>query len=126
MCEPRKSSSRGVSLTSLLTIRSLINPTWVRTPLIGPLIADPTFNDIVLEPEDVSSAIVKSILSGRSNHVILPSEYTPVAGIRAWPAWMQEGLRNKLGYLMDVRVRYGGKFKRDPRLDGGSMEDLKA
>lgn len=79
----------------------------------------------MLEPEDVSSAIVKAILSGHSNHIVLPNAYTPVAGIRAWPGWLQESLRNNLGYLMDVRVRYGGKFKRDPRLDGGSIDDLK-
>jgi all-trans-retinol dehydrogenase (NAD+) len=102
-----------------------VNPTWVRTPLIGPLIADPTFNDLVLEPEVVSTAIVKAVLSGRSNHVILPSFYGPVAGIRGWPAWLSEALRNRLGYLMDVRVRFGGKFKRDSRLDGGSIDDLK-
>lgn len=113
----------GSSLT--MNLHSLVNPTWVRTPLIGPLVADPTFNDLVLEPEDVSLAIVKAILSGRSSHVILPSFYGPVAGIRGWPAWMAEGLRNRVGYLMDVRVRYGGKFKQDPRLNGGSIEDLK-
>lgn len=102
-----------------------MNPTWVRTPLIGALTSDPTFSDLVLEPEDVSSAIVNGVLSGRSSHIILPKVYTAVSGIRAWPSWMQESLRNKVGYLMDVRVRYGGKFKRDPRLDGGTIADLK-
>ncbi|KFY07133.1 hypothetical protein V492_07414, partial [Pseudogymnoascus sp. VKM F-4246] len=96
---------------------SLISPTWIRTPLIEALTSDPNFNDIVLEPESVSSQIVKQVLSGRSGHVVLPNFYTPVTGIRAWPSWLQESVRNSLGSLFDLKVRWGGKHKIDPRLN---------
>ncbi|OBT84371.1 hypothetical protein VE02_07889 [Pseudogymnoascus sp. 03VT05] len=104
---------------------SLISPTWIRTPLIEALTSDPSFNDIVLEPEDVSSEIVKQVISGRSGHVVLPSFYTPITGIRAWPSWLQESLRNHLGSLFDLKVRWGGKHRIDPRLVGGTVADLK-
>lgn len=92
--------------------------------MIGALTSDPTFSDPVLEPEVVSDAIVAAILSGRSSHIVLPKAYTTVTGIRAWPVWMQQIVRNHLGSLMDVRVRYGGKYTHDPRLDGGTIEGM--
>jgi all-trans-retinol dehydrogenase (NAD+) len=102
-----------------------VTPSWIRTPLIEALVNDPTFSDPVLDPEDVSSAIVQQILSGRSAHIVLPKKYKTATGLRAWPYWMQESLRNQKASLMDVRVRYGGKYKRDPRLGGGSLDDLR-
>ncbi|KFY86197.1 hypothetical protein V498_07582 [Pseudogymnoascus sp. VKM F-4517 (FW-2822)] len=104
---------------------SLITPTWIRTPLIDALTSDPSFNDIILEPTDVSSEIVKQVISGRSGHVVLPKFYAPITGIRAWPSWLQESVRNHLGPLFDLKVRWGGKHKIDPRLTGGTIADLK-
>ncbi|ELR10036.1 hypothetical protein VC83_07373 [Pseudogymnoascus destructans] len=104
---------------------SLINPTWIRTPLIEALTSDPNFNDIVLEPTDVSSQIVKQVISGRSGHVVLPKFYTPITGIRAWPSWLQESVRNHMGSLFDLNVRSVSKPKNDPTLTGGTVADLK-
>ncbi|KFY28065.1 hypothetical protein V493_03123 [Pseudogymnoascus sp. VKM F-4281 (FW-2241)] len=84
---------------------SLISPTWIRTPLIDTLTSDPNFNDFVLEPTDVSSQIVKQVISGRSGHVVLPKFYTAVTGIRAWPYWLQESVRNHMGSLFDLKAR---------------------
>ncbi len=74
----------------------MVNPTWVRTPLIEALTADPGFTDKVLEPEVVSSAIVNQVLSGRGGQLILPEDLNLLAGIRAWPSWLQISVRNKL------------------------------
>lgn len=79
-----------------LTVRSVVNPSWIRTPLIEKLTSNPDFKDPVLEAEDVSSAIVKQVLSGRSAQLILPKAYSGISTIRAWPAWMQVRFRNRL------------------------------
>jgi len=55
----------------------------------------------VLYPETVAESIVKAVLSGKSQHVILPETsglFLPA--IRNWPYWMQYGLRKRLGKLM--------------------------
>lgn len=54
-----------------------------------------------LYPETVAEAIVKAVLSGKSQHILLPRSvgaFTSAA--RGLPFWMQYGLRKKLGGLM--------------------------
>ncbi|KAG4032092.1 hypothetical protein MFRU_007g00060 [Monilinia fructicola] len=75
---------------------TVVNPSWVRTPLIEDLIAQPTFKDPVLDPRTVTNAIVNQVLSGRSGHILLPSEMHIVSTIRAWPWWLQTSLRNMI------------------------------
>lgn len=80
----------------------VVNPGWIRTPLIEKLTSNPKFKDPVLEAEDVSSAIVAQVLRGRSGQLILPEALNGASTIRAWPAWLQIALRNKLaGSLKD-------------------------
>jgi hypothetical protein len=74
---------------------SVVNPTWIRTPLIEPLTSHPKFNDTVLEPEDVSKAVVDQVLSGRGGQLVLPASMSFLSGIRGWPTWLSTGLRNK-------------------------------
>lgn len=75
-----------------------MNPTWVRTPLIERLIPRRDFTDSMiepmLEPEDVVTAVVDQVLSGRSGHLILPAPLNLLSTIRGWPSWLQAGLRN--------------------------------
>ena len=66
------------------------------------LLLKPGFKDIVLEPEDVVSAIVKQVVSGRSGQLFLP--HVPmwaVATMRSWPAWLQQRLRNHVAYQLE-------------------------
>ena len=74
----------------------MVNPTWVRTPLIEALTSHPGFTDRVLEPEEVSSAVVNQVISGRGGQLILPEEINFLSTIRGWPSWLQISLRNKI------------------------------
>jgi short-subunit dehydrogenase len=78
---------------------TLVNPTWIETPLIEGLTKEKRFREraFVLRPEDVAEAVVNQVRMGRSGHLVLPRWYGLVSGIRAWPAWLQEALRNRVG-----------------------------
>ncbi|RDW66382.1 putative estradiol 17-beta-dehydrogenase 11 [Coleophoma cylindrospora] len=79
---------------------TLITPSWIRTPMIAPLLAEPSFRDPVLEPEVVSNAIVDQVLSGNSGHIILPKSMNILSCIRGWPSWIQESIRNTTGQML--------------------------
>ncbi len=74
----------------------VVNPTWIRTPLIRELTSHPKFKDPVLEPEEVTTVVVEQVLSGRSGQLVLPANRSIVSGIRGWPLWLSTGLRNKV------------------------------
>ncbi len=78
------------------TSYSVVNPSWVRTPLVAGLVAHPGFKYGVLEAEVVSEAVVKQVLCGRGGQIILPENMNFITTIRGWPAWMQVGLRNSI------------------------------
>ncbi|KAI9644554.1 hypothetical protein NHQ30_006575 [Ciborinia camelliae] len=75
---------------------TVVNPSWIRTPLIEDLIAQPSFKDSVLEPETVTNAIVHQVMSGRSGHLVLPNKMHIMSTIRAWPWWLQTSFRNMI------------------------------
>ncbi|XMA10066.1 hypothetical protein WAI453_002857 [Rhynchosporium graminicola] len=77
---------------------TVVNPGWVRTPLIDKLTSDPRFKDPVLEAEDVANTIVSQVVRGRGGQLILPEAYNIATTIRSWPSWLQIGARN---YLAD-------------------------
>ncbi|KAF8867145.1 NAD(P)-binding protein [Acephala macrosclerotiorum] len=80
---------------------TVVNPIWIRTPMIEPLVAKPDFKDPVLEPEDVTAAIVNQVVSGRSGQLILPKEVNFLSTLRAWPSWLQTTVRNNVALLLD-------------------------
>ncbi|KAK1633548.1 hypothetical protein BDP81DRAFT_326116 [Colletotrichum phormii] len=73
---------------------SIIHPTYIRTALIEKVHSSGPFKSKILEPEPVVDAIFKQVVSGRSGHVYLPGDYARAAGLRAWPHWLQESLRD--------------------------------
>ncbi|EUC40279.1 hypothetical protein COCMIDRAFT_109230 [Bipolaris oryzae ATCC 44560] len=81
---------------------SIIHPTWVRTPLIEPLIQTGQFTDAVLEPGDVADAIVAQILGGKSGQVILPRTLSLLSGARGFPTWLQHMLRSSQADVLRV------------------------
>lgn len=65
---------------------------YVRTPLTSQLTASPQWKktpQILLEPEEVASAVVAQILKGESAQLILPTSVSFVSTLRGWPHWMQ-------------------------------------
>ncbi|KAF2711493.1 NAD(P)-binding protein [Pleomassaria siparia CBS 279.74] len=59
------------------------------------------FGGKVLYPETVAEEIVKAVLKGKSEHLLLPeSSWLVGPKLRAWPAFMQYSTRKGLDYLM--------------------------
>jgi short-subunit dehydrogenase len=82
---------------------TVVHPSWTRTPLVQPLLdASSKFRPPILEVETVADAIVAQILSGRSGQLILPVSVTPHSLLRAFPSWMQEGMRNAATRMLRV------------------------
>ncbi|KAH7118982.1 hypothetical protein B0J11DRAFT_535781 [Dendryphion nanum] len=55
------------------------------------------FNDKALYPETVAEEIVKSVLAGRSRHVVIPEAAAGFAsGLRGMPVWVQTKVREGL------------------------------
>jgi len=99
----RESSGLAISERSVLTLyfNSVVNPGWIRTPLITSLLEKPGFKDPVLEPEEVVSAIVNQVLSGKSGQLILPKKLNFLSTLRSWPSWIQNSVRNKIAHVVE-------------------------
>ncbi|ORY71458.1 putative short-chain dehydrogenase/reductase 2 [Pseudomassariella vexata] len=81
---------------------SIIHPNWVRTPMIAELIEYKPNAERYLEPQDISDAIVKQVKSGKSGQIVMPSYYGFLSGIRGFPSWLQEGIRNSRAGLLET------------------------
>lgn len=44
----------------------------------------------------MAEAVVKQLHSGNGGQVFVPSRYGFISGLRGWPSWMQEYVRNGL------------------------------
>ncbi|GAD93903.1 short-chain dehydrogenase/reductase 2 [Paecilomyces variotii No. 5] len=75
---------------------SVIHPLWVRTPMIAMLEqAGKNFKQPIMDPEVVSSAIVKQIVNQTSGQVLLPPHLQSASRLRALPAWLQDIIRGQ-------------------------------
>jgi hypothetical protein len=48
----------------------------------------------------VAEEIVKAVLRGQSDHILLPRGDGLIAGLRAWPSWMQMHMRKDMKKMM--------------------------
>ncbi len=71
----------------------VINQGYTKTPLFEGWTNNSKFLLPSLEPETVAQVIVEKVLSGKSGQVILPGFGGLLAGMRAWPHWMQIRMR---------------------------------
>jgi all-trans-retinol dehydrogenase (NAD+) len=101
MFEQREYLHCATSQCILTWTNSVVNPAWIRTPLIEPLLAKPGFKDPVLEPEDVVSEIVKQVVSGKSGQLILPGSMYFLSSLRSWPSWLQYSIRNFIAHSLE-------------------------
>lgn len=73
----------------------MIHPLWVRTPMIDKILrAGKHFRQRVLEPEEVSRAVINQIVSQTGGQITVPSSYRFMPLIRALPNRLQESLRD--------------------------------
>ncbi|OKO97743.1 hypothetical protein PENSUB_9669 [Penicillium subrubescens] len=57
---------------------------------------DKQSQNFCLEPETVSDAIVDQLYAGEGAQLILPCRFTFICGIRGFPSWFQELIRDAL------------------------------
>lgn len=88
-----------------LIYESVVNPTWVATPLTVDLIEHPDWKQYVMRVEDVAEVIVQQVLSGEGGQIILPEVLRFVTGVRGWPSWAQNWLTNSVA--MDLAIMPG-------------------
>lgn len=82
-----------------LTRRSVVHPAYVRTPMLKENMQSEQWKrqgNFVIEPETVADAIVKQLHSGMGAQLVLPERYWLATGVRGWPSWMQEAVRNSM------------------------------
>ncbi|KAI0968930.1 NAD(P)-binding protein [Xylaria arbuscula] len=79
-------------------LTTVVHPNFIRTPLIENW-ADHLENSGVrmLTGEQVAEPIFRQIKSQRAGQLIIPRSATMIAGIRGWPTWLQELIRDTLG-----------------------------
>lgn len=58
------------------------------------------FSDFILEPETVAEAVVEQVLSGHGAQLILPARLGLVSGVRGFPSWLQESMRNGVNQVL--------------------------
>ncbi|AEO58561.1 hypothetical protein MYCTH_2305985 [Thermothelomyces thermophilus ATCC 42464] len=76
-------------------LTSVVHPNFVRTPLIEDFSSRLERRGVRLLTSDrVADDVVAQIKSRRGGQLIIPPSATGVSGIRGWPTWLQELLRD--------------------------------
>ncbi|KAH6685065.1 hypothetical protein F5X68DRAFT_21809 [Plectosphaerella plurivora] len=79
-------------------LTTVVHPSFVDTPLLCDVNARLDRAGVrLLTPEHISSEVIAQIKSRRGGQLIIPSSTTVVSGIRGWPTWVQELLRDGVG-----------------------------
>lgn len=78
----------------------LVNQGFTRTALFTGYQNDSPFTMPALEPATVAEAIVRQVLSGTSNQLVLPSFANSLAMFSAMPHWYQNRVRSKNQTIM--------------------------
>ncbi|KAK6508821.1 hypothetical protein TWF481_003589 [Arthrobotrys musiformis] len=74
---------------------TIVHPVWTRTPLIKDFEPDLKERGLpTLQLAETIDPIVNLLYSGYGGTLIVPGHLGFAAGIRGWPHWLQEGLRN--------------------------------
>ncbi|KAK0714096.1 hypothetical protein B0T26DRAFT_651161 [Lasiosphaeria miniovina] len=79
-------------------LTTVVHPNFVRTPLIQDLAARLEKGGVrLLTSGEVADVIVDQIKSRRGAQRVIQSSATILAGLRAWPSWLQEFVRDIVG-----------------------------
>lgn len=77
---------------------TVVHPNFVRTPLVEDFAAELDKGGVKwLTTDQVADKVVDQVKSRRGGQVIIPETTYIVSGIRGWPTWLQEVLRDMLG-----------------------------
>ncbi|KAF2966599.1 hypothetical protein GQX73_g6978 [Xylaria multiplex] len=79
-------------------LTTVVHPNFVRTPLIEEWSDHLEKSGVrMLTGEQVAEPIVAQIKSRRAGQLIIPRSATFISGIRGWPTWLQELIRDAVG-----------------------------
>jgi hypothetical protein len=85
---------------------TIIHPMFAKTGIIKGFEEPLKKAKVPLIPaEVVGDAIIKQVLSGSSGQIYVPPPMGYVSGIRGWPHWMQENMRDGVAKVMGEVVR---------------------
>jgi len=77
-----------------------VNQGYTKTALFDGFNKGDGFMSYPMEVETVAEAIVRAVLAGKSDHIILPVGNTGITSIKGWPTWAQVGLRKDMKKMM--------------------------
>jgi hypothetical protein len=89
----------------------LVTQGFTKTSLFTGFHSGDGFINYALDPRTVAEEIVKAVLRGRSDHIVLPRGNSYIAGMRNWPLWMQAHVRKDLRKMMKD---YSGRIVAQP------------
>jgi hypothetical protein len=92
----------GLPRTQTNLTDRIVHPLWVRTPLVHGLVNRKGWKEFTMEPGTVADAIVSQLLKGESAQLILPSRFGIASGVRGWPSWLQQSLRDRGAQLLQA------------------------
>ncbi|KAI0394503.1 hypothetical protein F5Y17DRAFT_427590 [Xylariaceae sp. FL0594] len=79
-------------------LTTVVHPNFVRTPLVNDFAGHLEKSGVrMLTSRDIADPIVAQIKSRYGGQLILPRGATPISGIRGWPNWLQELVRDTIG-----------------------------
>ncbi|KAK6087639.1 short-chain dehydrogenase reductase 2 [Seiridium cupressi] len=79
-------------------LTTVVQPNFVRTPLVEDFADHLERSGVrMLTSDDIAEPIVAQLKSRQGGQLIIPRSASPISGIRGWPTWLQELLRDVLG-----------------------------
>ncbi|GKU08571.1 short-chain dehydrogenase reductase family 16c member 6 [Fusarium langsethiae] len=79
-------------------LTTVVHPNFVRTPLVDGIVDRLERGGVkFLTPDDIANEVVAQIKRRRGGQLIVPKSASGISGIRGWPTWLQEILRDMIG-----------------------------
>ena len=76
-------------------LTTVVHPNFVSTPLVEDFADQLKRGGVrMLTADDIAREVVRQLESRRGGQLIIPKSTAGVAGIRGWPTWLQEVLRD--------------------------------
>ncbi|KAM0231335.1 hypothetical protein ACHAP5_011100 [Fusarium lateritium] len=79
-------------------LTTVVHPNFVRTPLVEGFVDRLERGGVrFLTPDDIAKEVVAQIKSRQGGQLIIPKSASAISGIRGWPTWVQELVRDTIG-----------------------------
>lgn len=79
-------------------LTTVVHPNFVKTPLVEGFMDRLERGGVrLLTPDDIAREVVAQIKSRRGGQLIVPRSAGAISGIRGWPTWIQELIRDTIG-----------------------------